>query len=110
VAKRKKSAVNKTEAILTYAAEHPEVGPTEIVDALGSQGIKVSAQYVSSIRSKHGMAKKRRGRKGKTAAAAPRGRRGDVIFDNLLEAKKFVQSLGNVDKARKVLDAYARLH
>jgi hypothetical protein len=112
----KKRGVSKTEAILNYAKENPGAGPSAIASALGQQGIDVSAQYVSSIRSKHGVTKRRRrrGRRGANAVAATAASGGgrqkkQIAFDSLLEAKKFVHSLGGVDKARTALEAFAKL-
>ena len=114
---KRKNGNSKTAAILKYSKEHPNEGPSAISAALSSQGIDVSAQYVSTIKSKFGVAgpRKRRGRRGrKTSPAAPRTRAArsggnDVGYDSLVKAKNFVQSVGGVQNALRILKAYADL-
>jgi len=118
VAKRK-NGNSKTDAILKYSKEHPNEGPSAISAALSSQGIKVSAQYVSTIKSKFGVAgpRKRRAGRGRKAKAlstgATRSRasggRHDVGYESLLKAKNFVQSVGGIENAKRVLEAFANL-
>ncbi len=112
MAKSKKEDVNKTKAIIDYSKANPTHGPTVIVEELKKQGIAVSPQYVSSIRSKAGVAKKRkrRGRKSEAAGApAAATRSSEVVYTNLMEAKKFVRSVGNLAKAKRVLEALGNL-
>jgi len=114
VAKRKE-ADSKTAAILKYSKEHPDEGPSAISAALSSQGIEVSAQYVSTIKSKFGVAgpRKRRGRKASPSAvrtrAASGSGRSDVRYASLMKAKDFVQAVGGIQNAKRILEAYASL-
>lgn len=62
MAKRK---VNKTQAVTEYVEAHPEAVSSEIADALGKKGVKITAGYVSNIKSK--LKKGHRGRKARTA-------------------------------------------
>lgn len=104
--------VNKTQAVKDFLAEHRKAGPTEIVAALQAQGIDVSTNYVSNIKSQMGFKKKRR--KQETAApeaataAAPAA--GDEIsLAALVEAKKLIEKLGGVDVAKRAIMALAQL-
>ncbi|GIW92139.1 MAG: hypothetical protein KatS3mg110_0180 [Pirellulaceae bacterium] len=107
--------VNKTQAIVDFCKKNPKAKPREIADALKEQGIDVKPQYISSIRTKFGLTRRRRGRRAAAAAPAaapaPRAtpRRAAVAYESLVEAKKFVRSVGDVQKAREALEAFANL-
>ena len=58
--------VSKSKAIREYMAANRNAGPKAVAEALGEQGIKVSAAFVSTVKS---MAKK--GRKGKLPFGFP---------------------------------------
>lgn len=107
MAKRK---VNKSEKAREYMAKNPKAGPSAVAEALGKQGIKVSAQQVSTI--------KANAKKSKTAgkAKAPRGRKpvaaangSDAYLKQLVAAKEFSASVGGVDNAKKLLTAIQKL-
>lgn len=112
---KKKGGSNKTAAIKDYIASNPNAGPRDVSTALKEKGLDVTPQYVSTIKSKLGLGggKRRRGRPGRPAgaSAATAGRKApsSVVYENLVEAKKFVQSIGDVERARRALDAYANL-
>lgn len=110
---RKRSGVNKTAAIKDYLSSNPDAGPKDVAAALTDKGLKVTAQYVSTIKSKLGLGgatggtKKRRGRP--PAAATGKKAPGAVAYDSLVAARNFVRSVGGVDRARGALEAYAEL-
>lgn len=102
-----KSDVNKSEAIRQYLRAHRNAKPKAVVEALKEQGIRVNSQTVSTV--KFHM-KRRRGKKGaagrKTAAAAG----GEMVsLSALLDAKKLVNKLGGIEKAKSALDALNKL-
>lgn len=108
---------SKTQAIIDYCKKNPQAKPKAIAEALKKeQGLDVNPQYISSIRTKFGLSRRRRrGRPravaGAAAAAPARAvtRKTAVAYENLVEAKKFVQSVGDLQRARQALDAYASL-
>ncbi|MBM3999264.1 MAG: hypothetical protein FJ297_06955 [Planctomycetes bacterium] len=118
---RKTEEVSKTSAIVEYSKANPSHGPKAIVLELKKQGIDVTREYVSSIRSKAGVSKKqkrRRGRKSVGTVGAAKGRRPakaqsaekvNVAIANLVEAKKFVKSIGDMAKAKQALEVLASL-
>lgn len=104
---KKKRSVNKSDAIREHVEKHPDDGPSAIADALGKQGIKVTAAFVSTVRSndkrKSGPKNGRRGRK-------PKG--GDLdssTLQALVGAKKLVDAAGSVAAAKAALDNYGKL-
>jgi arginine repressor len=108
---------NKTQAIVEFCKQNPTAKPKDIAEALEKQGIKVKPQYISSIRTKFGLTKRAR-RKGRAAAAAgaqeaktakATPRKAAVAYESLVEASKFVKSVGDVETARQALDAFAKL-
>jgi hypothetical protein len=108
-----KKTVNKSEAIRQYYADNPRAKPREVVDALKSQGIPVSATTVSTVRY---MMKKRprKGRRGAAAAAAGRrtkagNGRTDRLLESLIDAKKLADRLGGIERARQALRMLERL-
>lgn len=105
---------SKTQAIIDYCKKNPQAKPKAIAEALKKeQGLDVNPQYISSIRTKFGLSRRRRrGRPRAAAAAAPARavtRKTAVAYENLVEAKRFVQSVGDLQRARQALDAYASL-
>ena len=83
---------NKTKAIKTYMEKNPQAKPKQVSQALAKQGIKVSPQYVSTIKS---LDKQR----------APIDEEGAVSVTGVLAAKKFVEEVGGIDQARAALAA-----
>lgn len=114
---RKKGGVNKTAAIKDYFQSSPNATPREVASALNEKGLKITPQYVSTIKSKLGLGGGGNGRKAGAGRPAGTGggpgrkpaTSGSVAYESLVEAKKFVQSVGDVERARRALDAYASL-
>lgn len=111
--------VNKSAEIRQYKQAHPRQKPKQIAEALGEQGIEVSAQFVSTVLS---TAKKKKrktaaGKSGRASAAAarkpgrPRGPRAaaPVNLNALLRAKQIVHEMGGIQPARQALDALEEL-
>lgn len=124
----KRKGPNKSAAIRDYLASNPNAKPKEIVEAMSGMGIKTTAAFVSTIKSKFtssgGAKTKRRGRPAKAKSAAKRvtGRRGRpakaasaaksdavVTVDALVKAKKLVTEMGSVSEARAALNALEKL-
>ena len=53
-----KPEVNKSDAIRDYYKAHPKAKTSEVVEALGREGIKVSASLVTTVKSKHNKRRK----------------------------------------------------
>jgi mRNA-degrading endonuclease toxin of MazEF toxin-antitoxin module len=92
---RKSTSANKADAIRRYTAEHPDAMPVDIVAALGKRGIKTSTAYVSSIRH---VEKKRKTRHVKT-----------ISTEVLMEAKEFINAMGDTEKARSVIERLEKI-
>ncbi len=105
--------VNKTQAVKDYLKEYRKAGPTEIVAALQAQGIDVSTNYVSNIKSQMGLKKKRTkptaAAPEAAAAAAPAAAGDEISLAALVEAKKLIEKLGGVDVAKRAIMALAQL-
>lgn len=95
----KKKGPNKTQAIKDYMRENPDAGPKRVAEALTKQGIKVSAQYVSTIKSLH----KRRLPSAKSLEDV------DIPLSAILAAKKLAEEVGGVEKARAAVEALEML-
>lgn len=104
--------LSKTQAVKNYLAANPEAGPTEISAALKAQGIDVSTNYVSNIKLKMGIKKKRRKQKAaasEAVASSPAVAEDQISLSALLEAKKLIEKLGGVDAAKRAILALAQL-
>lgn len=104
MARKSVGGASKSDAIRSYKSSHHAAGPTEIAAALTKDGTKVTPAFVSTVLSND----KRRGRKGRRAAAH-RGRRAGDPLEALVQAKKMADHMGGIDKARSALDALARI-
>lgn len=102
--KAAKSEVNKSELIRNYKAEHPEAGPSAIVEALAQQGVTVTPAFVSTVLSN---AKRKSRRRSSRRPAAGRAAGNGVA--TLVQAKQFAEKLGGIEKARAALDALAKI-
>ena len=101
-----KKSVNKSEAIREHAGKHPDDGPNAIAEALGKRGIKVTAAFVSTVRSndkRKGDGNGRKTRRGKG------GELDDSTVRALTSAKKLVDEAGSVSAAKAALDTYGKL-
>lgn len=130
---KKSSGPNKSQAIRDYYSANPDAKPRQVVDALKEQGVEVSAQFVSTIRSKQLSAPEKKsgrgvGRPKKTARKSvgrPSGRRvgrppaaaetskaglANVSAADLFKAKEMVNELGGLANARATLDALDQLN
>ncbi len=123
---KKRGGVSKSQAIRDYCGANPKAKPKEVADALASQGVVVTPQFVSTIRSnaKRKKSVRRPGRPAKSASAKRPGRparaagkrrssgggsSSEVSIDSLVKAKKIVKEMGSVEDAKKALDALSKL-
>ena len=117
---KKKGAPNKSLEIRNYLSKKPNAKPKEVVAAMKDQGIEVSAQFVSTVKStskKSGGVKRKPGRPAgstnkaasKTSARRNASASGDKISVNsLLRLKKVVEDIG-LEETRTALSALERL-
>ena len=116
---KKKAVPNKSQEIRDYLAANPAAKPKEIVAAMKSKGIKVSAQFVSSVKSssKTKGPTKRRGRpagsKNKTTVArkttTPRGSSDTVSVNSLLKVKRVIEEIGSIEEVKSALNTLEKL-
>ena len=112
----KKATTNKSQAIRDYKKAHPSHKPAKIAEALDRQGIKVSAQFVSTILSTS-KKKKKIGKPGRPKGSAAKRKQqpvnqvsnSDVSFDSLLKVKQIVIEMGGIPQARAALRALEQL-
>src|SRR5262245_44934916 len=95
---------NKSEAIRAYKSTHKRAKPKDIAEALGNEGIKVTAAFVSTVLS---TARRKKGKGGRRASAKPAGSGSD--YSHLIQARKLADQMGGLEKARAALDALAKI-
>ena len=110
-----KTDVNKSQEIKKALAASPDKPPKEIAEELTAKGVKVSAGFVSTVKTnlktkaaktkkrakKKAVAKKTAGKKPAPKASSSAG----ITFDQLCMAKELAQQLGGVEKAKAALAA-----
>lgn len=110
--------VNKSEEIRIEARRILDAGgtprPKTIVDLLGARGIEVVSPQVSQVLKRLGVARRtptKRAPGGPSPAPfAPRSPRDDAFtLPELIAAKQFVEAVGSVSRATRLLDALERL-
>src|SRR5687768_11132505 len=116
---RSRGGVNKSEAIREYLKQNSNAAPKDVAAALQAQGVKVSSQLVSNVKTTLGKrAKGRRaarrvvGRRGAARRGARRAGRvgvGAISVQNLMDAKRVIEQVGSVEAVRKALDALESL-
>src|SRR4029450_8559244 len=100
---KKAGGPSKSKAIRDYKAANADAGPKAIAEALGKDGMKVSAGFVSTVLS-NARKKARKGRRGRRPAAAC-----TASLKQLVMAKKLAAKMGGVNEARQALDLLAKL-
>ncbi len=102
----KKSAVNKSQAIRDALNAHPDKSPSEIAELLKADGITISAQYVSTIKSNAKIKAKRRviGRRGRPAR--PVAASGMSTMDAALA---LIRAAGGLEQAKNVLSTIEQI-
>ncbi len=88
--------VNKTKAVREYLKGHRKAKNQEVAEALGRQGIKVSANYVATIKS---TSKKRRRAVKKVVAKT------GVGIPEIKAALAFLKVMGSAEAAKAALAA-----
>jgi len=101
------SGVNKSQAIRDYMAAHPRAKPKAVAAALVEQGVQVTPMFVSAVKTN---AKKQGRQKVRGAARRPGlqsvgGATTSLSIDHLVAAKRFVDSVGGVARARAAMEA-----
>ena len=81
---------NKAAKIREFLAEQPNASAAEVVKALASQRVRVSAAQVYNV---------------KATAEKPKAN----PYESLVQAKKLADAMGGVDKALAALDVLAKL-
>lgn len=113
--KRAARGGGKSQAIRDYLGKNPDAGPKQAVEALAAQGVNVSRALVGVVKYKSGpkrrkVTRKRKVRRARTRAAAPRTTRTDgLTSDDLFEAKKLAERMGGIAEARRALETLEQL-
>jgi hypothetical protein len=107
VARKKR---NRSEDIRKYLKTDPTAGPAKIVAEMKKQGITVSAALASRVKSRlqNPAGARKLGPRGRPRAI---GRKpGDVVaVDSLIQAREFVDKVGGIDEASRLLRTLARI-
>ncbi len=91
----KTNGVNKTQAVRDFLKANKKATNSEVVEALGKQGISVTSNYVSNIKAKH----HKRRQVVKTAVAT-----GSIGIPEIKSALAFIKAIGSVAAAKKALE------
>ncbi len=95
----KKPEVNKTQAVKSFLKANRKASNQEVVEALAKDGITVTTNYVSTIKSQS--KKRRRAVKQVVAAVAPTG----IGIPEIKAAFAFIKTVGSEAAAKQALAA-----
>ena len=98
-----KKQVNKSQTVRDYIKAHPGTANKEVAEALTKQGIIISANHVSNIKSKMAISKGKRKRRGKAAKAM--SAKSGVSVHEIKAAFGLLKECGGVERAKEALDA-----
>jgi hypothetical protein len=104
--KRKAGGPNKSAAIREYLKTHPNAGPTEVCKELKKKGLTIAPALVSNV--KAAAAGKKIG--GRRKPGRPARGSDTVSISALLEAREFVDRVGGVAQAERILKALGKLN
>ena len=103
-----KPEVNKSQAIREYLKANRKATPKAVVEGLKAQGVDISAQMVSNVKSYD--AKHKRGKKRAAGGkAASNGQAEIVSLNALIDAKKLIDKVGSIEKVKAALATLAKL-
>jgi hypothetical protein len=101
-----KRSTNKSQAIRDALEANPGKSPSEIAEVLKAKGLKINAQYVSTIKS--GM-KAKEGRARKVVRRRKPGRASSNGFAPIEAALKFITDAGGIEQAKQALGTIERI-
>jgi hypothetical protein len=98
--------VNKSQAVRDFIKDNPKAANKEVAESLTKSGVKVTANYVASVKGK-GKSKKRgrRAKKEAPVAAAVGGGNGQLGVSEIKLALSLLKATGGVKEARRAVDA-----
>ena len=118
---RRPRANSKSGAVRAYMKRHPDAGPTAISLALKKRGIEITAAHVSNVKASMQKSGQAAGESAATNGEAParNGRRGRpgrkpaprdaVSLASLLDAQRFAERVGGLEKAIELISALSKL-
>jgi hypothetical protein len=95
-----KKSTNKSQAIRDALVANPAKSPSEIAEALKTKGLKVNAQYVSTIKSNM---KAKRGGARKVVRRRKPGRASGTGLGPIEAALTFIRDAGGMEQAKQAL-------
>ena len=95
-----KPKVNKSQAIKDYLKAHPGVGNTEVANSLTKSGLKMTANYVATIKGKMKVRRKKVKKAVKAAVAHHH-----VCIPEIKAAFALLKLAGGIAAARQALEA-----
>lgn len=95
-----KRSTNKSQAIRDALGATPDKSPSEIAKALKTKGLRVNAQYVSTVKSNM---KAKRGSARKVVRRRKPGRASSNGFGPIEAAVKFITDAGGMEQAKQAL-------
>lgn len=107
--RKKVARTNKSETIRSYLKAHPKAKPTEIVQALNEQGVEVTPQFVSTVKTQ--AKSKKKSRKTSKATAQVRSKpqaQNDRTIEALLDVKRLAGRYG-IENVKSAVAAYQTL-
>lgn len=107
-----KPAVSLSESIRQFIARNPKAKPKEIEAALKAEGVIAKLSLINAVKyskAKKGGKQRRSSRTPVVHAAARAVRASTLSIDQLIEVKRFTDSIGGADQVRRVLDLLEKL-
>jgi len=109
-----KGAVNKSQMIRDALKSHPRRSPSQIAEILKEQGLSVTGQYVSTIKSNWKKSRRRNTRRALTMrGTARRTRRGRVAqaeaVSGISAALEFIRAAGGLGQAQSILQTIEQI-
>jgi len=102
--RKRKSTVNRSQAIRDYLATNAGASVGEIKEALAKKGIKASDSLINAVKYKRlgRKGKRRRGRPGKASVEG-------ISVDSLVAAKRLVDRVGSAEAAVQAIGVLRKL-
>jgi arginine repressor len=113
----KKPKVNKTQAVKDFLKDHPGAVSSEIAAALTKRGVKITANYVSNIKTTLNKAKKSKKAAKKVAAhveaapvtETPTKNGGTLTLEQVKKVAHTIRTLGGYQRVTEVLEVIKEL-
>jgi hypothetical protein len=106
---RLRRKVNRSALIREYLTDHPDASTSDVKEAMALKRVRVSDAIVQRVLYQERKKRRQHSPTRRAGRAVKNGPTLDVMVSELVEAKRFAERVGGVEKGHALLSAYQKL-